>query len=110
MIAYCTELSKQEDATKLQLDLHLLHEWAVKWQLRFNVTKCTIMHFKRASSPIIFNYKLNDNNSSTSSDYLGVTLDSKLSWSSHINNTAAKANRTLNFLKRNLSTYMFIKC
>ena len=28
-----------EDATKLQQDLDLLHEWVVKWQLRFNVTK-----------------------------------------------------------------------
>ena len=94
-----------EDATKLQQDLDLLHEWAVKWQLRFNVTKCTIMRFTRSLSPIIFNYKLNGNNLNTSSEhsYLGVTLDSKLSWSSHINNTAAKANRTLSSLKHNLS-------
>ena len=35
--------------------------------------------------------------------YLGVILDNKLSWSPHISNIAAKANRTLNFLKRNLS-------
>ena len=35
--------------------------------------------------------------------YLSVTLDSKLSQSSHINKTTTKANRTLNFLKRNLS-------
>ena len=27
----------------------------------------------------------------------------RLSWTAHINNTAAKANRTLNYLKRNLS-------
>jgi len=31
-----------EDATKLQQDLDLphVHEWAVKWQLGFNVNKC----------------------------------------------------------------------
>ena len=30
-------------------------------------------------------------------------MSDTLLWSSHINNTAAKANRTLNFLKHNLS-------
>ena len=100
-------IKTNKDATKLQQDLDILHEWAVKWQLRFNVTKCTIMRFTRTSPPIIFNYKLHGNNLSTSSEHscLGVTLDSKLSWSSHINNIAAKANRALNFLTHNLSKF-----
>ena len=58
-IAYCTEPSKHMRV--LQQDLDLLHEWAVKWQLRLNVTKRTIMHFTRTFSPIIFNYKLKGN-------------------------------------------------
>jgi len=62
-------IKTHEDATKLQQDLDLLHEWAVKWQLRFNVAKCTIMRFTRALSPIIFNYKLNGSNLSTSSEH-----------------------------------------
>ena len=33
-------IKTHEDATKLQQDLDLLHEWAVKWQLRFNVLLC----------------------------------------------------------------------
>ena len=98
-------ITTKEDAIQLQHDLDQLHEWATKWQLRFNVTKCTIMRFTRSLSPIIFNYKLNNHNLGTSNQhsYLGVILDNKLSWSPHISNIAAKANRTLNFLKRNLS-------
>ena len=36
--------------------------------------------------------------------YLGVALTSKMSWTSHINKTAAKARRTLGFLRRNIGT------
>ena len=34
--------------------------------------------------------------------YLGITISSDLSWNKHINTMTAKANRVLNFLKRNL--------
>jgi len=98
-------ITSKEDTIQLQHDLDQLQEWADKWQLKFNVTKCTIMRFTRSLSPIIFNYKLGSHSLGTSNQhpYLGVILDSKLQWTPHINNTAAKANRTLNFLKRNLS-------
>ena len=38
-----------------------------------------------------------------SSKYLGVTLDNRLNWDQHINNAVMKGNRTLGFLRRNLS-------
>jgi hypothetical protein len=36
------------------------------------------------------------------SKYLGATFSSDLSWTSHINNISAKANRTIDFLRRNI--------
>ncbi len=37
-----------------------------------------------------------------SAKYLGVTLQTDLSWVEHVDNTCAKANRALGFLRRNL--------
>ena len=34
--------------------------------------------------------------------YLGVTISSNLEWNTHINSSVKKANKTLDFLKRNL--------
>ena len=99
-------INSEEDVIQLQNDLDHLSAWANKWQLRFNVMKCTIMHFTRSQSPLLSNYKLNGHslNKSSQHPYLGVLLDNKLSWSTHIRNTATKATKTLNFLKRNLSS------
>ena len=85
--------------------INYLATWALKWQLRFNVAKCTIMRFTRSLSPLVFSYNLPNNHSlstSTQYSYFGILLDNKLSWSSHINYITTKANKTLNFLKRNL--------
>jgi len=39
----------------------------------------------------------------SSARYLGVYINSKLSWNTHINNTAKKATQSFNFLQRNFS-------
>jgi len=64
------------------------------------------MHFTRSQSPLLTNYKLNGNRLNKSSQhlYLGTLLDNKVSWSTHIRNTATKAIKTLNFLKCNFSS------
>jgi len=98
-------VTTEQDALQLQKDLDLLFKWAEKWQLKFNINKCTLMRFTRSTSPLTFSYQLNDHVLSTVDQhlYLGVLLHRKLSWSQHISYITRKATRTLNFLKRNLS-------
>jgi len=35
---------EESDSCDLQDDLKRLQEWNKKWQLKFNVDKCTVMH------------------------------------------------------------------
>ena len=37
--------------------------------------------------------------------YLGITITNDLKWNMHVSNICKKANRTLGFLRRNLSAY-----
>jgi len=46
-------ITTDEDATQLQRDLDQLQEWATKWQLRFNVSKCTMMQLTKSLSSTI---------------------------------------------------------
>ena len=47
-------ITTEEDCMQLQYDLNQLSTWALKWQLRFNVAKCTIMRFTRSLSSLVF--------------------------------------------------------
>ena len=98
-------INSAEDANMLQEDLNRLSEWANTWQLRFNVSKCTVIHCTRSLTPFNHVYTLNNHvlNLSDQHTYLGVILNTSLSWSPHISSIVTKASKTLNFLKRNLN-------
>ena len=48
-----------DDARMLQNDLNRLYEWSEKWQMQFNVNKCSIMTVSKSNRFI--DYTLNDN-------------------------------------------------
>jgi len=72
--------------------------------MKFNSQKCFVMRITHATSPKGFSYSLSGDilASTNSHPYLGVCITNNLSWNNHIQETCAKANRTLGFLKRNL--------
>ena len=40
----CYRAKNSEDILELQEDINKLDEWANKWQMNFNVNKCSVMH------------------------------------------------------------------
>ena len=92
------------DTRILQEDLERLQAWEQQWQMEFNVNKCHVLSVTNKKKPHPPNYHLHGHRLEEvdSAKYLGVELTKKLSWGKHVNNTAAKVNKTSAFICRNL--------
>ena len=93
-----------EDSAKLQEDLTALEDWESRWQMSFHPEKCTVLRittnkqYRRETNYFLHGQRLQVIDSAK---YLGVTLSDDLQWEKHTQATAAKASRTLGFLRRN---------
>ena len=97
-------INSPEDHKILQQDLNQLSMWAKTWQMEFNVSKCNILRVSHLHTTSNFAYTLYDTKLKSVKEhkYLGIWINEKLSWRTHILYTCNKANRTLGFLQRNL--------
>ena len=93
------------DQQILQDDLTKLQAWASDWGMRFNASKCQVLRTYRTRHPVSCFYAINHHilEEVNAATYLGVTITSKLDWGQHIDSMCNRANRTLGFLRRNLS-------
>lgn len=98
-------ISSPADSLQLQQDLSSLEQWESTWQMEFNPSKCTVIRIApNKKKPILpTSYSLHGQTLETtpSSKYLGVLISDDLSWSSHVQATVNKGNRTVGFLRRN---------
>lgn len=90
------------EAQKLRQDLGNLETWASKWQMEFNVNKCSVIHLGNHNAN--YEYSLNNTTLKTSDKErdLGVLVDKTLKFSEHCNVVAKSANSTLGMIKRNI--------
>ena len=104
-IVYLT-VTGREDCVKLQEDLKSLERWEREWQMEFHPEKCNVLRITRKKSKTTFPYTLHNHTLKEvlSAKYLGVTISNDMTWNNHTDNTAAKANRKLGFIKRNVKT------
>ena len=72
--------------------------------MAFQPEKCSAIRITRAWKPISSSYILKGHtlNMEDSTRYLGVELQSRMSWNRHMDQAVKKANSTVGFLWRNL--------
>jgi hypothetical protein len=94
---------------ELQQDIARLDEWASKWQMTFNATKCKVMHLGLKNP--FHDYTMNQDGQKVileSTDIekdLGVNIDNQLKFSKHTEIQVNKANKLLGMIRRSY-TYL----
>ena len=100
------QISSPADCELLQGDLTSLCKWSADWRLTLNPQKCASFTITLKKTPILHNYHIDNSSLQRVEEVcdLGITLDSKLTFSAHINRTVSKANRALGILRRSFQS------
>ena len=96
------KINSSTDAVYLQEDMDLFSAWCKKNGMELSIDKCKIMTFHRKSLPIDHDYRIESTSVERVREIrdLGVTLDEKLNFNSHVAKIVSKAHSMLGFLKR----------
>jgi len=88
------------DRLQLQLDLSEMCRWAEEWQMKFNVSKCKLMHTGSSNSNYLYSMNGQILNEVAEHKDLGITISSDLKVANHCQHACSKANRMLGLIKR----------
>ena len=89
-------------AASLNRDLSKMKEWAERWKVTFEPTKCKTMVLSRKRTPSKPDLYFGDCKLPTVNELeiLGVTIDSKLTWSKHLSTISTRAGQKLGALRK----------
>ncbi|XP_071476159.1 uncharacterized protein [Diadema antillarum] len=98
-------ISSKDDATPLQGNLDSLQKWERTWCMQFHPAKCQVIRVTKKRKPFSFPYHIHETllEEVSSARYLGLHVDNKLSFNSHVDITSKKANSIRAFLQRNFN-------
>ena len=93
-----------QDSDKLQADLDQLQKWESIWLMEFHTSKCQVISISNKVRPIIGRYQIIDHilEQVHCANDLGIYIDSKLAFDTHMDVIVNKANSTHAFLARNI--------
>ena len=88
------------DHQYLQNDIDSIHQWCQDNKMCLNASKSKVMRISCAKNPGIPEYSINSIllDVVTETKYLGVMINNRLSWDSHVNYIVSRANRLLGLL------------
>ena len=103
--AFCTqELKASKTRPYFKKTFDCLGEYEHTWQMEFNSSKCHGIRIvpNKQRNVLTSSYCLHVQTLETASasKYLGITISSELSWSTHVEDVAARWNRTVGSLRR----------
>ena len=100
------EVNSRDDTVLLQKDLKQIYDWSQKWLLTLSTSKCKALCISNKKSPLYCLYYINSISLEwvDSFRYLGVRIDHKLKWASHVADITVKASKILNLLRRSMYT------
>ncbi len=97
-------ISNQEDSEQLQDDLNKLQMWSKKWLLKFHPNKCKVATLGKRK--VTSSYHMTDDQGNLveleeidEEKDIGVTIDTKLSFESHIANITSKASQIMGAIR-----------
>ena len=97
----CHRARNPDGIMELQEDINKLVEWANKWQMNFNVDKCSVMHIEHNNMKS--NYNMSNQQLPTTDQYrdLGIIITKDLKWQNQTEKSCKTAIRVLGFIARN---------
>lgn len=98
------KVTSEKEHRQLQTDLEKLQNWSKDWQLKFNASKCKVMHVGNDNQKFNYHMKQGQENIQLEETLvekdLGVYVDNKLNFERHIETQVNKANRILGLIRR----------
>ena len=107
-IKLCKSINTAEDAAALQSDLSAMMTWSEVNRLPFNVQKCLQMTFSRKKvNKVHQGYKMNEETLRVIDEVkdLGIILDERLYFDTHINEVIRRSKRAMGFVLRNAAAF-----
>ena len=95
------KITKREDCDALNQDLNKIKDWSSKWNMEFNIKKCSVMEFGKSGKRLKGNYSLGNETitKKTEEKDLGVTISSSLSFGKHIRKITGETYNILRNIK-----------
>jgi len=90
----------KRDQEALQQDLVAVDQWSQHWQLRFNVSKCKVLHLGRTNQKITYTLGGQNIEETVEEKDLGVSIDNNLAFHMHTAKAANKGNMMLGLINR----------